>query len=264
MSANIFIRSIAGSAILTAGILLALISCTGNGEIDPEQNDSDGQSGYLVGKVTDPAGNALPDATIFTENTVYKNRGAEVSSSSDGTYKLSLVAGLGQWTAKGYILKAYNGKVYKINLHPDNTASFTEDEKPVRNFQWKLQGHIADKSLDLYYGGTAELYRDLNSELRDSENVEFTFRPDGPLIDGSGGKVLKLRCGKSGTSGYNLIKDIPIGRYKVSAVYVPTGQSLRVTDAWNDGTYYPEVTMEFYGTDQSYRSNQMGIGYTDL
>ena len=93
--------------------------------------------------------------------------------------------------------------------------------------------------------------------------MEFIFEPVGFLIDGSAGKILKLRCGESGSLNHNIINDIAIGRYKVSAVYKPTGAALQVRDAWNESEYHPNVTMEFFGTENSYRSNQMGIGFTD-
>ncbi|MGA0555421.1 carboxypeptidase-like regulatory domain-containing protein [Larkinella sp. VNQ87] len=220
-----------------------------------------GKAGFLIGKVTDPQGRPLPRATVYIDNTVLVGRGAEVTSGSDGSYKMALVAGAGQWVAKGFILKSYNDRVYKILLDPENPDSFSEDEKPVRNFQWKLTGHIPDLSLDLYYGGTAELLRDPNAEgLNDDENIEFTFKPVGPLIDGSAGKTLTLKAKRRYDS---FLRDIPIGRYEISAVYKPTGEKLLVADGWGDLEYKTSVVLDFLGTEASYRANSMGIGYTN-
>ncbi|RFS17799.1 carboxypeptidase-like regulatory domain-containing protein [Emticicia sp. C21] len=246
-------------------LIISTNSCTLSvGQIEPDPDLGVEQSGYLIGKVTDPSGKPLSKATIYTNNTVIKDRGAETTSAGDGSYKIAMVAGLGQWIAKGYILKQYNGRVYKLLLDPENDDSFTQEEKPVRNFQWKLQGHVPDLSLNLYYGGSAELYKDPNVEdMNDTENVEFTFQPDGALIDGSQGKTLKLRGGKAGTQNRNRLVDIPIGRYKVSAVYLPTGKALKVKDAWNDDPYASSAIIEFHGTEESYRANQMGIGFRE-
>ncbi|CCH03119.1 hypothetical protein FAES_5120 [Fibrella aestuarina BUZ 2] len=243
---------------------LSLTACTKT-NIDPTDpiDGPGGKAGYLVGTVTDPHGKALPRATIYTDNTVFKGRGSEVKTSSDGTYQLQLVKNLGQWVAKGYILKQYNDRVYKISLDPDNADSFTDAEKPVRNFRWKLTGHIPDLSLDLYYGGTLEMSRDLNAnELRDNENVEFTLTPVGPLIDGSTGKPLTLRAKRRYDT---FLKDIPMGRYRITAVYKPTGQALRVCDYYNDSdyTYASSVTVDFTGTESATRANMMGISYTN-
>ncbi|GAB3921033.1 carboxypeptidase regulatory-like domain-containing protein [Larkinella terrae] len=260
------ISRISCAALILMGSLTSMTSCKSNSPGPDTENPGGptaGKSGYLLGKVTDPQGNPLPRATVYTENDVFKGRGVEVSSGADGTYKIQLVKDLGQWNVRGYILKQYNGKVYKIQLDPENPDSFTEAEKPVRNFQWKLTGHIPDLSLDLYYGGTMEMFRDLNAnELYDNENVEFTFKPEGKLIDGSTGKTLKIQAKKR----YNtIIKDIPIGRYTVTAIYKPTGEQLLVSDAWGDDfvNYKPSVTMDFLGTESAVRSNSMGIGFTN-
>lgn len=257
-----FKRSIRLHVIMGIIFVLSTVACTEDSELGPN-GEIKGQSGYLVGRVTNQNGEGIQEATVYIEHPIFKDRGAQVASSAKGDYKLAVVAGLGQWIAKGYVLKEFNGRVYKTLLHPDNANSFSVEEKPVRNFQWKIQGHIPDLSLNMYYGGSAELYRDPNSHISDSENVEFIFTPEGVLIDGSAGKTLKLSCGKNGSNNYNIIHDIPIGRYKVSAIYKSTGAELLVSDAWGDGEYRPTVTMDFFGTEASYRANQMGIGYRE-
>ncbi|MFN8346395.1 MAG: carboxypeptidase-like regulatory domain-containing protein [Spirosomataceae bacterium] len=237
--------------------LLTACNLPSNGEPGP---GNAGKSGYLVGKVTDPQGKPLARATVYTDNTVIKGRGAEVTTASDGTYQVQIPKDLGQWVAKGYLLKQYNDRVYKILLDPENPNSFTAEENPVRHFQWKLTGHLPDLSLDLYYGGTAELFRDPNAVgLPDTDNIEFTFTPVGSLIDGSSGKTLKLQATKQDK---NFLKDIPMGRYKITAVYKPTGEPLLVADARGDDfNYQPTVTLDFWGTESYSRANRMGIGF---
>ncbi|GAB3717052.1 hypothetical protein GCM10027592_58840 [Spirosoma flavus] len=267
-------RIIAGAVLLTVSSLLTLTACETKPGVDPDNSTTkptdggntdngktDGKAGYLIGTVTDPQGKPLSRATIFTDNTVFKGRGSEVNTATNGTYQVQLVKDLGQWIAKGYILKQYNDRVYKINLEAENPDSFTEDEKPIRNFQWKLTGHTPDLSLDLYYGGTVETFRDLNADdLRDNENIEFTFKPVGPLIDGSTGKTLTLRSKKRYDS---FIKDVAIGRYVVTAVYKPTGKALKVRDVYESGEYATSITVDFTGRESATRSNMMGIGYTN-
>jgi hypothetical protein len=253
------LRTITSAILLTASSLLTITACDTQPDGEPTP-DKTGKSGYLVGKVTDPQGKPLARATIYTDNTLFKGRGAEVTTASDGTYQIQIPKDLGQWVSKGYILKQYNDRVYKMALAPENPDSFTAEEKPIRNFQWKLTGHVPDLSLDLYYGGTAELFRDPNVEgLQDSENIEFTFTPVGSLIDGSTGKTLKLQASKRNR---NFIKDIPMGRYTISAHYKPTGEQILVADAWGDEIKYgPSVTLDFIGTESYSRSNTMGIGF---
>ncbi len=268
MKKSVSFSTMAGATLLLLGSVFALTACD-HKPVDPDSPAttgpiSPGQAGYLVGKVTDPQGKPLPKATVFVDHTVLTGDGPEVKTATDGTYKVQMVDFAGEWIAKGYILKQYNDRIYKIDLAPEDDSPFTSTEKPVRNFQWKLTGHIPDLSLDLYYGGTMEMSRDLNAdELWDNENIEFTLTPVGPLIDGSTGKVLTLQAKKR----YNeAIKDVPMGRYKVTAVYKPTGEQLLVRNAWdfdNDIVYQPSVTMDFLGTESAVRYNSMCVGYTN-
>lgn len=256
------VRTLVQATLLIA-TLSSLSACTKQ-KVDPTNPGlgNEGTAGYLVGKATDPQGNPLPRATVFVDHTVFSGDGPEVKTGSDGSYKVQLTDIAGEWIAKSYLLKQYNNRVYQLWLDPENPEPFTANEKPVRNFQWKLTGHMPDLSLDLYYGGTVEMFRDLNADdLWDNQNIEFTLTPVGPLIDGSTGKVLKLQAKKQ----YNdSIKDVPMGRYKITAVYKPTGEVLRVCDAW-DGNFdfQPSVTLDFVGTESATRANQMGIAFTN-
>lgn len=259
MNATKSFRSLTGLLTLSLFGLLSTTSCQSNSNTVDPSAPSGGKKGYVTGNVTDPQGKPLAQATIYTENTVVKDRGAEVKTSSGGSYQIQLIDKLGQWIARGFILKQYNGHVYKISLDPKNADSFTAEEQPVRDFQWKLTGHVPDLSLDLYYGGTVELFRDPNTDLYDNENIEFTFKPVGPLIDGSTGQTLTLRAKKRYD---NFLKDLPIGRYEVSAVYKPTNTKLKVSDVFGDGDYASSVTVDFTGRESATRENMMGIGYT--
>ncbi|MFD1141008.1 carboxypeptidase-like regulatory domain-containing protein [Larkinella insperata] len=263
MNALPSLKALSLAALFLMGCASTLTSCKSAGP-EPDggtPGSGSGQAGSVVGKVTDPQGKPLPRATVYVASALGVDRGAETSTNSDGMYKIQLAKNLGHWTTKGYILKQYNDRVYKIQLDPENPDSFSEDEKPVRNFQWKLTGHIPDLSLDLYYGGTAELHRDPNAYELEHDKVEFTFKPVGPLIDGSTGKTLKLQTKKRYD---DFIKDIPIGRYTVTATYKPTGEQLRLIDAFGDDYDYKEsVTVDFLGTESAVRSNTMGIGYTN-
>ncbi len=260
-------RALASLIVILLGSLFALTACQKKivDPTTPTTTDSGaaGHDGYLTGKVTDPQGNPLPRATVFIDHTVFSGDGPEVKTAADGTYKVQMTDIAGEWIAKSYLLKQYNDRIYKLWLDPENDTPFTGNDKPVRNFQWKMTGHMPDLSLDLYYGGTVELYRDLNADgLWDDENVELTLTPVGPLIDGSAGNALKIQAKKG---SYGIIKDVPMGRYKITAVYKPTGEQLRVCNAWDGENfdYQPSVTLDFIGTESATRANHMGISFTN-
>jgi hypothetical protein len=244
--------------LLAGTLFVTLAACKAGPE--PTPGTDGGAAGYVTGRVTDPAGKPLAGARLYTDNAVLPNRGAEATSQSDGTYRIKLAPGLGQWQVRGYVLRQYNDRVYKLLLDPENADSFGDDDQAVRHFRWKLTGRLPDLSLEMHYGGTVELLRDPNATIYDNQNIEWTFKPVGPLIDGSAGKTLVLQAKKQYDS---FLRDIPMGRYTISAVYKPTGQRLRVCDAWEGTAYGESVTLDFVGTESATRGNQMGVGYTD-
>src|SRR5690606_6522978 len=106
----------------------------------------------------------------------------------------------------------------------------------------KLEGRDPVNGLS-FYGGlirVAEEYDDNYPNL-DLKDVELILTPDGPLIDGSEGKTLKLHTNDKYWDQYHEIKDIPIGRYRVTAVLKEGNTPLRIRDRYADGELLPEL-----------------------
>jgi hypothetical protein len=93
----------------------------------------------------------------------------------------------------------------------DNDAAFATDRGAVRNFRLLTSGPRGDH----YWGGTVWAYGAYKNGNFASKDVEYTLTPVGPLIDGSAGQVLRRRLDG------NTITDVPIGRYRVTARYLP-------------------------------------------
>ncbi|RRB02409.1 carboxypeptidase-like regulatory domain-containing protein [Larkinella rosea] len=228
-------------SVWVAGMLLST-GCS-KSEDDPAAGGTS-TAGYLAGRVTDSQGKPLPGATVLADNTLLYNSHLETSSDANGNYRIKMPNG--RYRAIAEIRKSYNGKDYRLSLKPDNTAAFAGSDGAVRNFQWVLTGEHPDQS-GLHYGGEVTLDMDILSELYDVENIEFTFAPVGPLIDGSAGKTLKLKSGEPHSDSYGRLVDVPIGRYKITAVHQPTGRVVQVKN--KNGTYAADgsVTLDFYG-----------------
>src|SRR5690606_33968835 len=133
--------------------------------------------------------------------------------------------------AHAWLNKDYNGKTYKLYLHPDQTSGFT-DEGSVVNFTWKIKGKKSQPLVN-YYGGIILIDKIPGSTLYDSENIEFTLVPQGTLIDGSQGETIKIRHGQPGADEYGRLVDIPIGRYKISAVHLPENKPLKLRNQYD-------------------------------
>ncbi|WP_460636999.1 carboxypeptidase-like regulatory domain-containing protein [Larkinella harenae] len=233
--------------------LLTYSSCSKSSD-EPEPGKQ--TAGYLSGRVTDAQGKPLPGATILADNLLLYNSHVEASSDADGTYRVKMPTG--SYRALAQIKRTYNGKKYTLYLTPDKTEAFAGDDGAVRNFQWNLSGEHPDQA-GLFYGGDVTLDKDINSELYDVENIQFTFTPVGPLIDGSAGKTLHLKSGEPYSEFYGRIPDVPIGRYKITAVHQPTGAKVMVKV--KNGTYAADgsATLDFYGETGPWACNNCMI-----
>lgn len=230
-------------ACLGALLVLSLASASCHtSSPDPEGADPDKpQAGYVAGKVVDSQGKPLSGVEVAIDNTLFYNTNLLTNTDANGLYRVKTPNG--SWRATAQVRRTYNGKSYRLDLAPNSADAFAGDEGAVRNFEWRLSG---EKPFNpgAFYGGSVDVANEPGEGPYDTENIEFTFTPVGPLIDGTPGKTLVLHY----DTYYNRIPDVPIGRYRITAVYKPTNTRLelcnRVVGAYAaDGA----VTMDFYG-----------------
>lgn len=221
---------------LVAGGLIAagLVACTAQSASDAAPEP---RQGHATGRVVDTRGNPVPGAKILLENTVFHSSSVSGSTGPDGRYRLKVYPGA--WQAWGTLTTEYHGKTYRLDLHPENPDSMDENGG-VRDFTWKLEGRDPRKD-HAHYGGQVAVFGDYH--FYDMEDVELTLEPDGPLIDGSEGRTLVLRPDDHHWSQLDFLRDIPIGRYVVTARLLEDGgtRPLRIRD--RDGRH--EATERF-------------------
>jgi hypothetical protein len=228
---------------LLMGIFLLACSKSEQGSENNNGHNSNIEPGIAKGRVLDGRGNPIAGARVYVDNTVYFNSGISTTSDANGYYRVQVPAG--SWRVYARISVTYNGKTFdKIDLHPDNANSFSGPDGTICNFKWKLTG---EKPLPLggYYGGSVNLYNDPNSDLYDVENIEFTFTPAAPLIDGSSGEVIKAKSGLPLTPLFKKIEDLPIGRYTVTARHLPSGKTIKLAHNDNQFQYASSITIDF-------------------
>ena len=211
--------------------LLLLLSCSKDGEVQPGEVNY--QQGYASGVAKDASGKPLKGVKIIVDHTIFYNSNISTFTSEKGTYKVKVPTG--SWFAFAQHTVNYNGKSYSFYLHPDNPAGFG-GEGAVRNFEWKLTGKRPEP-LSGEYGGLVT-FDSYPGVYIDDKQIEFTFTPLTPLIDGSTGTTLQLKS----PDGYHL-KDIPMGRYEVTARY--QGKSVKLRK-WNtDDTFQEKFILDF-------------------
>lgn len=211
--------------------LLALISCTEDTDdpIGPEK-------GYVAGKVANTQGNPLEGVDIVVNNSQFYNNNILGQTDDDGNYKLEVEPG--SWYVRATIDVQYDNRTYTLDLDPDNSKGFAGTEGAVRNFQWKLTGaRPTDFGASGYYGGSIEIVG--GGAFADVDGVELTLKPVAPLIDGSTGQTVTQN-----PEGY-VLEDVPIGRYEISARYIPENRPMRIRIRNKEQEFSAAVTDSF-------------------
>jgi Carboxypeptidase regulatory-like domain len=189
---------------------------------------------YTVkGSVTDAQGQPLANVQVFADNTLYYNTNAIGITDENGFYSIDVREPMGTWHMSAQLETQYQGENYTFSLHPDNDNPFSGTDGAIRNFEWRLSGETPQ---GFYYGAVMWVYADFSDFsllVENMENVEITLTPDGPLIDGSTGEMIVHQ----GT----YLEDIPVGRYTVTARYLPEGNPLLVR-LRDTGEYTASVT----------------------
>jgi hypothetical protein len=238
-----------------------LTACSANEGGQNPDNYTKPEKGFAKGRVLDTKGRPMAGAKIYVDNTIYFNSGINTTTNADGFYKVQVP--LGSWRVYAEITVTYNGKKFKkLELDPDNADSFAGADGAIRNFKWKLAGEKPEPLVG-YYGGLVNLFNNPNGNMYDVENIEFTFTPAGLLIDGSTGSVIKAKCGAPRSESYSKINDIPMGKYIVTAIHLPSGKQLKLSNYNGPDNYVSSLTIEFE-TELNYCSRCMAIAYSDL
>ena len=190
--------------------------------------------GTFSGVVTNSAGRPLPDAEVVVHGTTAAGRPANCEQRTDaqGRYRIRVPDGV--YTACAYGNIRWNGKLYRLILHPadnENAKSYDSKQGVVKNFVWRLSGLKAFHNLDperpeSYYGGAIQIVfsdpkrtgLDAYADFARSTVIEILLNPIGKLVDGSTARPLLFKAGTAASSpDRRIIKDIPAGRYLLTA-----------------------------------------------
>ncbi|SMB82869.1 hypothetical protein [Deinococcus hopiensis] len=166
----------------------------------------------LKGTVKNPAGQPIPGVEVWADNTLHYNMNALGKTDAQGRFVIALPRDrLGTWRAGARFKTVYDGETYELDLDVDNGAAFATDKGAVRNFTLLISGRRGNG----YWGGTVWVYPSSRGGHFENKDVEVTLTPVGPLIGGGVGQVLRRRVDG------NTIPDVPLGKYRVMARYVP-------------------------------------------
>lgn len=200
---------------------VALTGCQSAAQGNDKGAGAGGEGGggagpYVVtGVVTTTTGTPLAGAEVFAANTFLYDTNITVYTDANGSYRIDLPANpLGPWKIGAYVNVDYHGESYRLRLHPLLDEAVVPSEGGVRNLQWRLSGEAPGG--DQFYGEEVWVHEYAFRSSPSIEDVELTFEPLEPLIDGSTIEAFTRR-----PQG-NKIADVPLGYYRVSARYLPT------------------------------------------
>jgi len=206
--------------------------------------------GIVAGRVLDTSGRPLAGAVLYLERLAIPGRPLHGKTDDTGAYtvktlKLPLI-----YRAHAWMPLTYRGKNYCVRIAPETESDKADIAGPdgaIRNFRWQLQGPVdpsvqkPDDNAD-FYGSTLRLMLDFADGGYDS-TIDLELTPDGPLIDGSAGKVLRYHVDLTKTV---FVNDIPVGAYTVRATRITRdGQRAPVRIGPSAGEAKETATLEF-------------------
>ena len=218
--------------------VMLLAACTKSEEALPNiPSSTTAEKGIKKGRITDSRGKPRANAKVVIEHTVYYASYIYATTDANGYYKATVPNG--SWKASVQIQRNYLGQLYAFDLYPDNSEPFAGSTGAVRNFSWKLSGAKPEGG---FYGSYVAVYPEPGAAFF-MEDVELTLTPEGSLADGSTGQVITRSLTDIG-GGEDGLKDIPLGKYIITAKNKTTRQPLQIRIR-NTGTYNTQVTGVF-------------------
>lgn len=228
---------------------LLLISCSKGNDSESGRGNGGAQKGVINGKITDPSGNALAGVKVYADHHTYYNTNVIGVTNEKGEYSLNMKGQpAGSWSIHGEYIKTYNNISFTFRIEPANADPLTTTDGGVRDMKWQLTGTIPGTTDDSRIGGYVTFMSD---DFTPAEEVEFHLEPIGALVDGSTGQTIIRRAENfpyhlNGLYDNKGLRDIPVGRYKISAVHKPAeGAPMDLLVSKRGGAYASSITADF-------------------
>jgi len=213
---------------------------------------SDQPEPYVVkGIVVNPQGQPIKGALITIDNQLLYNSNSQAVTDAQGRYRIELSTLAATYMAYAEYSTVYGGVEHSIDLLPDNDNPFAGSEGAVRNFTVKLDSSTGTGGSGEVLFYMMDLIHPLDPVLEppNRDDVTLTLEPVGAMLDGTVGGDKIVSKGSNSNNGYG-VHNVPIGKYKVSAVYAPPGAEpqqmlIRVLSRGQDNAFAESVVAEF-------------------
>jgi hypothetical protein len=190
--------------------------------------------GFVRGLVQDGSGKPIANATIVAQSSAAGGFRTSVTTKTNaqGIYEVKLPIGICE------VVNAdcrVGQLLLPLHAVDGNRETFDSARGHVENFILRTWGAANRDSVienpefgSNYYGAPIRVQWFLDG-LPESGTVEVTFKPQGPLLDGSAGKTIAVRLPMK-TDGVlseeKMLNDLPLGRYTMTAQILDGGDTL--------------------------------------
>lgn len=218
-----------------------------------QNGNADQAEPYIVkGRVFDSEGAPIKGALITIDNQLLYNSNTQAKTDANGQYRIQLTKLAATYMAYAEFSTVYNGVKHSMDLIPDDDSPFAGNEGAVRNFTIKIDSSIGTGGSGEVLFYMMDLIHPLDTSLEppNRDDVILTLEPVETMLSGTlgGGKKIVSK-GSPSNNGYG-VHNVPIGRYKVSAVYAPAGAEpqqmlIRVVNPVQENAFTESVVAEF-------------------
>lgn len=172
----------------------------------------------VTGTAVDTLGRPIAGARVWIQPSLTTGL-VETRTDASGRYVAQGLIDV-PYTASAWAYVDYGGRSICMRLGmeaPVDYDSFVPTQGAVRNFVMQLTGPIEDlRDLDEHFGGMIRVMYAL-AYAEGGNRIEFTFTPQGPLIDGTSIAPFTRVMDPSRDED---IHGIPVGPYRVTAVLI--------------------------------------------
>lgn len=211
----------------------------------------------VTGTVVDTQGRPIAGARVWIQPALTTGV-VEVRTNADGRYVAEGLIDV-PYRARAWAYVQYDGRQVCMRLGMDSPAdydTFLPTSGAVKNFRMQLTGPIEDlRDLNEHFGG---MIRVMYSRAFDGNQLEFSFTPLGPLVDGSRGEPFIRVLDPERDSD---IKGIPVGPYRVSATVVAPNGARRALPLALDGYDPPQASVDVDWSSDGSCSNTAGFDW---
>ena len=217
------------TAFLTLSSALLLASCEVEKPTTPTPTPPE-EANTVTGIVVNSQGQPMEGVKVRADNPNGNNIHSEVTTDAAGRYKIKLTS-IGSWKIYAWKEVQFMDKTYNLRLGMKNATDYdaftTEGKTVVRDFVWKLDGRIPDRSASSDYGmgyfGGSLYFVNLNGKgyppMAPGTKVTVTLTPvsGAKYLDGTPATttVTKSFTITDGNSNY-YIGDIKVANYRMS------------------------------------------------